>query len=141
MSSDNEKKLLSEFENLSTWEDKYRLIIEKGRALPSWSESDKKDDLKVKGCQSQVWLKTEFKNGRILFSADSDALIAKGLIALLIQVYSNQTPDEIIQQPLNFVKKIGLDTALSPSRANGLYAMIKQMQFYALAYRAKKETP
>ena len=135
--AEKENQLVSEFSQLASWEERYQLLIEKGRQMPSWPENEKKEDLKVKGCQSQVWLKAEMKEGRIVFSADSDALISKGLISILIEVYSQSTPEEILNYRPEFIKKIGLDSSLSPSRANGLYSMMKQMQFYALAFQLK----
>jgi cysteine desulfuration protein SufE len=131
-----EQRLIEEFQKLTDWENRYKLIIEKGKNLPVFPDEEKSDDLKVKGCQSQVWLKADLKDGRIQFKGDSDAMIVKGLIALLLEVYANSTPDEILTHPPDFIKKMGLDAYLSPSRANGLFSMAKQIQFYALAFKS-----
>jgi cysteine desulfuration protein SufE len=128
--------LVSQFKDLK-WEDRYQLIIKIGKELDPLPENEKSEDLKVKGCQSQVWLKANLSpNGNLQFRADSDALIVRGLIALVLQVYSDRTPAEIIALAPDFVKDIGLDTHLSPSRANGLFAMIKQIKYYAVAFQA-----
>jgi cysteine desulfuration protein SufE len=129
-------KLTQEFLNLSSWEDRYKRIIEMGRALPVLPESYKIEDLKVRGCQSQVWLHAKLdENKKIIFQADSDALIVKGLIAILLQVYSGRTADEILRLEPTFISDLGFGSNLSPSRANGLQAMVKQIKYYALAFR------
>ncbi|MEK6554121.1 MAG: SufE family protein [Bdellovibrionota bacterium] len=131
-----QQNLVEEFQKLTDWEARYKLIIEKGKKLAVFPENEKSEDLKVKGCQSQVWLKADLVDGHIQFKGDSDAMIVKGLIALLLEVYSGGTPDEILSNPPDFIKKMGLDAYLSPSRANGLFSMAKQIQFYALAFKS-----
>ncbi|HPN39500.1 MAG TPA: SufE family protein [Melioribacteraceae bacterium] len=123
------------FEGMQDWENKYELIITYGRHLPPFNEEHRIDKYKIEGCQSQVWIYAEFNEGRIRFAADSDAQIVKGLIALLLAVYNDATPDEILSSPPVFLKKIGIDNHLSPTRKNGLNAMLKQIQLYALAYK------
>lgn len=138
MSRINEKKqrLISEFQNLG-WEDRYQLLIKKGKALDALPDDEKTDDLKVKGCQSQVWLKARLNDkGEVEFRGDSDALIVRGLVAILLEVYSGEKPQVILETEPDFVKEIGLDTHLSPSRANGLFSMIKQIKYYAMAFQA-----
>lgn len=136
---DRVAKLNTEFLSLSDWEDRYKCIIQKGKQLEAFPEQDRKDENKVRGCQSQVWIHAEFnpETKKIHFYADSDALIVKGLVALLLEVYSDSTPNEILQTPVSFLKKLGLDQHLSPSRANGLYSMVKQIIFYAVAFNLK----
>lgn len=129
-------EIVKEFEQYTDWEDKYRHIINLGRQLPPIDEQARTDKNKLSGCQSQVWINAKLDNGRILFEADSDAAIVKGLVALVIRVYSNHTPDEILSSPPEFVKKIGIDNHLSPTRKNGLGSMMKQIQMYAIAFKA-----
>jgi len=130
-------KIVGEFAKLSTWEEKYHLIISSGKALEPLPENEKNEDLKIRGCQSQVWLKAELTADRkIVFRADSDALIVKGLIALLLRVYSGRSAAEILAVEPEFIKELGLAHHLSPSRANGLSAMVKQIKYYALAFQA-----
>lgn len=120
------------------WEEKYRRIIAAGQKLASLSATEKTDDIKVRGCQAQVWLVAALDaKGHVVFRAESDALIVNGLIALLLEEFSARSPDEILQKSLQFIEDLGLAQHLSPSRTNGLHAMIKQMKFYALAYKAK----
>lgn len=137
------KKLKSEspHQNETDWELKYLKIIELGKLWPGMSEDEKNDDLKVKGCQSQVWLKaTLLDDGRISFKGDSDALLVKGLVALVLSVFNEETPSNILKFEPYFLKDIGLDTGLSPSRSNGLYSMIKQIKYYATAYEYLKNS-
>ena len=134
--ADRQKQIVGEFAGLASWEDRYKKLIEIGRALPELPDAKKTEDNKVKGCQSQVWIQARVENGRVLFEGDSDALLVRGLVALLLRVYSDATPDEILSTPPDFVKEVGLESKLSPSRANGLYSMIKQIKYYALAYQA-----
>ena len=118
------------------WEKKYEKIIELGKAWPSLEESYKTEDLKVKGCQSQVWIKAEMTPQKtIVFKGDSDALLVKGLVALVLTVYSGETPQTILATAPDFLKEIGFDTGLSPSRSNGLYSMIKQIKYYGTAFQ------
>ena len=128
---------IEEFSVYEDWMEKYSYLIELGNSVPPISEEFKKPENLIQGCQSQVWLNAEVQNGKILFSADSDAIITKGIVALLIKVFSNHTPDEILNSELYFIDKIGLKENLSPTRSNGLVAMIKQMKMYALAYKTK----
>ncbi|KAA8485039.1 cysteine desulfuration protein SufE [Arcticibacter tournemirensis] len=140
----NEKQdeLIEEFEFLTDWVDKYEQIIQLGKELPLIDEQYKQDKYLIKGCQSKVWLYPEFKEGRIFFSADSDAIISKGLVSLIINVLSGFSPEEIMNADLYFIDRIGLKEHLSPTRSNGLLAMVKQIKLYAIAYDAalvKKE--
>lgn len=128
--------IVKEFEQFTDWEEKYTRIIELGRKMPALDDSFKTEKFKLSGCQSQVWINAKLENGKIIFEADSDAAIVKGLISLLVGVYSNQTPEEILANPPEFVKNIGIDNHLSPTRKNGLGAMMKQIQMYAIAFKA-----
>ena len=132
---ERQKMIVEEFAKLSQWEDKYKRIIELGKKLPPFAEELKTEQLKVKGCQSQVWLKAERSPlGEIIFTGDSDALLVKGLLALMLQVFSKSRPEEILEAPIDFLKQLGLDSHLSPSRSNGVFSMIKQMRLYAQAF-------
>lgn len=131
-----QKKIIAEFSSLLTWEERYQKIIALGKALPAYPEELRVEDLKVKGCQSQVWLHARLdENKNIQFQADSDALIVKGLIAVLLKIYSNKKPKEILEIQPDFISKLGFESHLSPSRANGLNSMIKQIKYYALAFQ------
>ena len=132
-----EAEIIDEFAFLDDWMDKYQHIIDLGKALPSLDTSYKTDDNIVRGCQSQVWLVPEMKEDQLYFHADSDAFITKGLIALLVRVLSGHTPDEVLETDMAFVDKIGIRDHLSPTRSNGLNAMLKKMKMYALAYKVK----
>lgn len=133
--SEKQQQIIEEFKAFTTWEDKYKYIIQLGKELEPMSEADKSEDLKVKGCQSQVWLKADLNNEfNIVFQADSDALIVKGLIALLLRVFSEQSPESILQADVKFIQEIGLSSHLSASRSNGLQSMIKQIKYYAQAF-------
>ncbi|MBL8016078.1 MAG: SufE family protein [Ignavibacteria bacterium] len=134
-----EDEITDEFSFFDNWQDKYEYLIELGKKLNDYPEAERKDGNKVKGCQSSVWLTTTGSNGTIVFKADSDSTIVKGLIALLVRVLSGRTPDEILNAKLDFIDKIGLKQHLAQTRANGLAAMIKQMKMYALAYKAKEQ--
>ncbi len=134
---ETEEQIIKEFENLADWTDRYEHIIELGKSLPLLDDRYKTDNNLISGCQSRVWLHTEFNEGKVVFIADSDALITKGIVSLLIRVLSGQTPDDIINAGLGFIDKIGLKEHLSPTRSNGLVAMVKQMKLYALAFKAK----
>lgn len=123
-----EDEIVEEFSLFDEWMDKYEYIIELGKNLPSMDDNFKTDDRKVSGCQSQVWLNTKFENGNVVFEADSDAIITKGLVGLLVRVLSNQKPVDIVNAKLEFIDKIGMKEHLSPNRANGLVAMIKHMK-------------
>lgn len=124
------------------WELKYEKIIDLGKKWPGLADEFKTDDLKVKGCQSQVWLKAALSSdGTILFQGDSDAILVKGLVALVLSVYSGEKPDDILAFEPDFLKEIGLDKGLSPSRSNGLFSMIKQVKYYAMAFKYLKNNP
>ena len=128
------QEMVAKFSNITDWEQKYEKLIELGKAWPGIPEELKTEDLKVKGCQSQVWIKAELKDGKVYFTGDSDAIIVRGLVALVLSVYSGQTPSDIMKYDASFLKDIGLDSGLSPSRTNGLYSMIKQIKYYATAF-------
>jgi cysteine desulfuration protein SufE len=132
-----ENEIIEEFELFDNWEDKYQYLIDLGKELKGLEDEFKTDDRLIKGCQSRVWLYTSLESNKVIYKADSDAIITKGIVALLIRVLSNQTPDEIINTELEFINKIGLKEHLSPTRANGLVSMIKQMKLDALALKSK----
>jgi len=134
---ETENEIISEFEQFEDWLDKYNYIIELGKSLPLIDEQYKTQQYLITGCQSQVWLHASLENDRIFFTADSDAIITKGIVNLLIRVLSGHTPDEILTAELGFVDKIGLREHLSPTRSNGLTSMIKQIKLYALAFKTK----
>ncbi len=130
-----QEEIISEFEFLGNWEERYKYIIDLGKELEPYPEEFRTDKYKITGCQSQVWLYPEFKDGKLYFKGDSDAMIVKGLVALLLRVYSGQSPEDILSNPPEFLKKIGIEKHLSPTRNNGLNSMLKQIQLYALAYK------
>ena len=132
-----QEQIVEEFSVFADWMEKYTYLIDLSKELQNFKEEYRNGNNLIKGCQSQVWLQDEYIDGKIIFYADSDAIITKGMIALLVRVLSNRTPDEIANAELWFVDKIGLTTHLSPTRSNGLISMIKQMKLYALAYKAK----
>ena len=132
-----QQELIDEFALFSDWQDRYEHLIELGRDLPLIAPEHKTDDNLVRGCQSRVWLHAAPQNGHIHFTADSDAMITKGIVALLVRVFNDRTPQEILGASTDFIDTIGLRAHLSPNRANGLSAMIDQMKRYALAYSAK----
>lgn len=134
-----QEEIVEEFAVFDDWMDKYSLIIEEGNKLEKLDESYKTPNNIIEGCQSRVWLQTDFENGKLYFRAESDAVIVKGLLALVLRIFSGRTPDEIISADLHFLKQIGLTEHLSPTRSNGLLAVIKQIRFYAIAYKAKAE--
>ena len=134
---ENELEIIEEFSMFDDWMDKYEFIIEIGKDLPLIEEQLKIENNLIKGCQSRVWIQADFKEDIIQLSADSDAIITKGIIALLIRVLNNQKPEDILKAKLNFITEIGLQEHLSPTRANGLVGMVKQIKTYALAYMAK----
>tara|TARA_Y100000996_G_scaffold214728_1_gene168544 strand:- start:172 stop:597 length:426 start_codon:yes stop_codon:yes gene_type:complete len=131
------RDIISEFSLFEDWMEKYEYIIELGKSIPLIDPKFKVDDNLIKGCQSKVWIHAELKNNNILFYADSDAIITKGIIAILIRVFSNQEPKNILESDTKFIDKIGLKEHLSPTRANGLVSMIKQIKIYALAFKNK----
>ena len=132
-----QQELIYDFAFLSDWEQKYEYIIDLGKELKGLPEEKKKEDILIKGCQSQVWMDAELHDGKIFFLADSDGILPKGIISLLVGVYSGHTAEEILAADFDFISKIGLQEFLSPSRANGLASMIKQIKFYAVAYQLK----
>jgi cysteine desulfuration protein SufE len=134
---DIQNEIVEEFALFDEWMDKYEHLIELGKELPIISEDKKTDDNLIKGCQSRVWLNAELSDGKINFTADSDAIITKGIIALVIRVFSGQTPQDIVNSDVNFIDEIGLKEHLSPTRSNGLLSMLKQIKMYAVAYQAK----
>ena len=123
------------FLKYNDWEDRYKELIHLGKELSAYPEDKRDDKYKVKGCQSQVWLFPEFKDGRVYFHADSDAMLVKGIVGLLVNVYSNATPDEILSTKPEFLREVGITEHLSMNRSNGLAAMMKQMQMYALVFK------
>ncbi len=133
-----ENEIIEEFELFGDdWEARYEYLIDLGKSLPLVAQSEKSDNLLIKGCQSKLWLKSSFDGNLVNFLADSDAIITKGIAALMIRVLSNHTPSEIISADLDFINRIGLKEHLSPTRANGLVSLIKQMKFDALAYQSQ----
>lgn len=133
-----EQEIIEEFALFDDWMDKYEHIIGLGKELPLIDEGLKTDDLLIKGCQSRVWLHAKMEDGKVIFTADSDAIITKGIINLLIRVLSNEKPDDIVNTDLNFIDQIGLKEHLSPTRSNGLVSMVKQMKLYALAFKTQQ---
>ena len=131
-----EHEIVEEFSFFDDWNEKYAYIIDSGKNLKGISEEQKTEANKIKGCQSTVWMTARFADGRVYYEAESDAIIVKGLIALLLRVFSGQTPEDILHAKLDFLKEIGIYAHLSPTRSNGLAAMIKQMKYYALAFKA-----
>jgi len=130
-------EVIEEFEGFSDWMDRYQLLIDLGNELEALPEQYKTEENLIDGCQSRVWIQCDNEDGELVFRTDSDALIVKGIIALLIRVINDHTPQEILDAKLHFIDDIGLREHLSPTRSNGLLAMIKQINFYALAYKAK----
>ena len=131
-------EVIGEFSDFDDWMDKYQLLIDLGNEQEPLDEKYKTEQNLIDGCQSRVWLQADWAEGKIIFQAESDALIVKGIIALLIKVLSGHTPDEILNADLYFIDRIGLKEHLSPTRSNGLLAMVKQMRMYALAFKAKE---
>ena len=132
-------EVIEEFNDFDEWMDKYQMLIDLGNDLESLDEKYKNTQNLIEGCQSRVWLQCDYTEGRLVFTADSDALITKGIIALLIRVLSHHTPKEIADADLYFIEKIGLRQHLSPTRSNGLLSMVKQIKSYAIAYQAKEQ--
>lgn len=128
---------MEDFQFLEDWEQKYGYLIDLGKELPGLPEDKKTDDNLIKGCQSKVWLDAEYRDGKLFFNADSDGILPKGIVAMLVQIYSGQPVQDIIDSDFDFISKIGLQEFLSPSRANGLMAMTKQLKYYAVAYQLK----
>lgn len=132
-----QQTILREFQALGDWTERYKYIIKLGKELEPLDEEHKIEENLVRGCQAQVWLNTSLNEEKVVFEADSDAAITKGLVALMVRFYSGQTPEDIISTNPDFIKKIGMEEHLSPTRSNGLASMVKQMKIYAMAYRTK----
>lgn len=132
-----EREIIEEFSLFDSWDDKYEYIIDLGKKLQPLEDQHKTEENKVRGCQSTVWLVADYNNGRVHYKAESDAIIVKGLISMLIRVLSGQTPDDIVNAKLDFIREIGMMSHLAQTRSNGLLAMVKQMKNYALAYKLK----
>jgi cysteine desulfuration protein SufE len=137
--NETQDQIIDEFAQFGDWMERYEYLIDLGRSLGPFDERHKTPEYLIEGCQSKVWLYPSFENGIITFSAESDALITRGIVALLVRVFSGHTPAEIVDANIYFIEKIGLRENLSPTRSNGLLAMVKQMRLYALAYKAKQE--
>lgn len=137
--NDLQDEVIEEFNDFDEWMDKYQMLIDLGNDLESLDEKYKNNQNLIEGCQSRVWLQCDYVDGLLVFTADSDALITKGIIALLIRVLSNHTPKEIADADLYFIERIGLRQHLSPTRSNGLLSMVKQIKSYAIAYQAKEQ--
>ncbi|GET46639.1 SufE family protein [Capnocytophaga felis] len=133
-----QNEIVEEFSFFDDWMQRYEYLIELGKSLPLIDDKYKTDDYTIKGCQSKVWLFAELQQGKVVYTADSDAIITKGIIALLVRVFSNQTPEDIVKADTAFIDQIGLKEHLSPTRANGLVSMIEQMKRYALVYQLKE---
>jgi cysteine desulfuration protein SufE len=133
-----QNEIVDEFSMFDDWMQRYEYIIELGKSLPLIEEQYKTEDNIIKGCQSKVWVHAEEKDGNIVFTADSDAILTKGIIGILIRTFSNQSPQAILDADTNFIDEIGLKEHLSPTRANGLVSMIKKIKMYALAFQSKK---
>lgn len=134
-----QEEIIDEFSIFDDWMDKYQLLIDMGNALPALDEAYKVEQNLIEGCQSRVWLHASYNNGIITYEAESDAIIVKGIVSLLVRVLSGHTPDEILGADLHFIDEIGLTEHLSPTRSNGLVAMVKQMRLYALAFKTRNE--
>ena len=132
-----QEEIIDEFSIFDDWMDKYQLLIDMGNALPALDEAYKVEQNLIEGCQSRVWLHADYTDGIVTYEAESDAIIVKGIVSLLVRVLSGHTPDEIINADLHFIEEIGLTEHLSPTRSNGLVAMVKQMRLFALAFKAK----
>ena len=134
-----QNNVIEEFADFDDWMDKYALLIDLGNSLPPLEEKYKTESNLIEGCQSRVWLQADYVDGKILFKGESDAVIVKGIVSLLISILYDHTPQEILDADLYFIEKIGLKEHLSPTRSNGLVAMVKQMRMYALAFRTKEQ--
>ena len=132
--SEIQNEIIEEFSLFEDWMQKYEYIIELGKTIKPIDDKNKVDSNLIKGCQSKLWLHAELKNGKVIYTADSEAIITKGIAAVLLRVFSNQTPVDIINSDVDYIDKIGLKEHLSPTRANGLVSMVKQLKYYALAF-------
>ncbi|XWN37203.1 MAG: SufE family protein [Balneola sp.] len=135
-----QERIVKEFSLFEDWTERYKYIIKHGEKLKSLPEKDRVEGNLVKGCQSQVWLTVDLEGNKLIFKADSDAAITKGLVSLVVRLYSNQTPEEILSTNPDFISRIGMQQHLSPTRANGLASMVKQMKIYAMAFKSKLQT-
>ena len=135
---EKQNQIIDEFNFFQDWSEKYQYLIDLGKSLPDYDQNNKIDSNLINGCQSKVWLNSSFNNNIVIFEADSDAIISKGIISLLIRVFSGHNPKEILEANIDFIEQIGLNSHLSQTRANGLLSMIKQIKIYALAYQVKK---
>ena len=136
--AETEDEIVEEFGLFDEWEDRYEYIIDMGKKLPPMPESDKKDENRIRGCQSTVWMASEYREGKVHYRADSDAVIVKGLISMLIRVLSGHSPQDIVKAELGFIDRIGMTTHLAQTRSNGLRSMIKQMKLDAMAWAARE---
>lgn len=134
---EKQQEIIDEFAFLEDWEQKYEYVIDLGKELKGLPEDKKSDENLIKGCQSKVWIDAEFRDGKLYFDADSDGILPKGIVSLLTSIYSGHSTQEILDSDFDFISEIGLQEFLSPSRANGLMAMTKQIKFYAVAYQLK----
>ncbi|WKS95327.1 SufE family protein [Riemerella columbina] len=134
---EKQQELIEEFAFLEDWEQKYEYLIDLGKALKPLSEAQKKEENLIKGCQSKVWIDAALENDKVQLYADSDGILPKGIVAMLLSIYNDQSPKEILESDFNFISEIGLQEFLSPSRANGLMAMTKQIKLYALAFQTQ----
>ncbi|MCU0380655.1 MAG: SufE family protein [Chitinophagaceae bacterium] len=132
-----EEEIVDEFSLFDSWEDKYEYIIDMGKKLPVLEDQHKKDENKIRGCQSTVWMVSEYRDGKVFYKADSDAVIVKGLISMLIRVFSGQKPKDIVDADMKFIDEIGMSTHLAQTRSNGLRAMIRQMKMDAMVWTTK----
>lgn len=137
--ADIQKEIIEEFTGLGEWMERYKYLIDLGENLPMIDQAFRNDEYLIRGCQSRVWLNADLRDGKIFYTADSDAIITKGIAALMIRIFTGHTPDEILQANLAFIDEIGLKEHLSPTRSNGLVSMINQMRYYAMAYKAKQQ--
>ena len=135
---EKQNQIIDEFNFFQDWTEKYQYLIDLGKSLPDFDQNNKIDSNLIDGCQSKVWLNSSFNNNIVIFEADSDAIISKGIISLLIRVFSGHNPKDILEANIDFIEKIGLNSHSSQTRANGLLSMIKQIKIYALAYQVKK---
>lgn len=141
MSIENiQNEIVDEFSMFEDWMERYEYMIELGKSLPLIDSNYKTDDNIIKGCQSKVWLHADFEQDKVIFTADSDAIITKGIVAILIRVFTNQTPQAILEANTDFIDAIGLKEHLSPTRANGLLSMVKQIKMYAIAYQTQQQS-
>ena len=135
---EKQNQIIDEFNFFQDWSEKYQYLIDLGKSLPDFDQNNRIDSNLINGCQSKVWLNSSFNDNIVIFEADSDAIISKGIISLLIRVFSGHNPKDILEADIDFIEKIGLNSHLSQTRANGLLSMIKQIKIYALVYQVKK---